>query len=30
MPEMVAVPSPLPAKWTPGGIVPVLDIEGTG
>ena len=30
VPEMVPVPFPLSAKWTPGGIVPVLEIEGTG
>jgi hypothetical protein len=29
-PEMVAVPSPFSAKWTPGGSVPVLWIRGAG
>jgi hypothetical protein len=27
---MVAVPSPLSAKWTPGGNAPVLEIRGSG
>ena len=30
VPEMVPAPSPLPAKRMPGGIVPVLENQGTG